>query len=93
MQVRLILESSCKFKFSNKIRRRLTAGGVITPVSPTPRGSQSFLEWGGEGFKMQSEEWRPVVGFEGYYEVSSLGRVKSLERSVRYNDSYLKIIK
>jgi len=26
------------------------------------------------------EEWRPVVGYEGLYEVSSLGRVKGLER-------------
>lgn len=26
------------------------------------------------------EEWRPVVGHEGLYEVSNLGRVKSLER-------------
>ena len=25
------------------------------------------------------EEWRPVKGFEGYYEVSNLGRVKSLD--------------
>lgn len=24
----------------------------------------------------ESEEWRPVVGFEGWYEVSSLGRVR-----------------
>ena len=28
------------------------------------------------------EEWRPVVGHEGQYEVSSHGRVKSLERMV-----------
>lgn len=28
------------------------------------------------------EEWRPVVGFEGSYEVSSLGRVRSLDRVV-----------
>ena len=27
-----------------------------------------------------NEEWRPVVGFEGFYEVSSLGRIRSLER-------------
>lgn len=26
------------------------------------------------------EEWRPVVGYEGYYEVSSLGNVRSLPR-------------
>jgi hypothetical protein len=28
------------------------------------------------------EEWRPVVGYEGYYEVSSEGRVKRLGRWV-----------
>ncbi len=26
------------------------------------------------------EEWRPVVGYEGYYEVSSLGRVRGVDR-------------
>src|SRR3546814_15421184 len=30
-----------------------------------------------------SEEWRPVVGFEGLYEVSDQGRVRSLDREVR----------
>lgn len=29
-----------------------------------------------------NEEWRPVVGYEGIYEVSSLGRVKRIERDV-----------
>lgn len=29
------------------------------------------------------EEWKPVIGFEGYYEVSSLGRVRSLDRTDR----------
>ena len=31
-----------------------------------------------------SEEWRDVVGYEGLYQVSSEGRVKSLERKVRH---------
>lgn len=31
---------------------------------------------------MTSELWKPVVGYEGVYEVSSLGRVKSLARTV-----------
>ena len=37
---------------------------------------------------MTDEEWRPVVGFEGYYEVSSLGRVRSLDRVVERKDGY-----
>ncbi len=28
------------------------------------------------------EKWRPVVGYEGLYEVSNLGRVKSLDRDI-----------
>lgn len=28
------------------------------------------------------EEWRPVVGYEGYYEVSNHGRVRSVDRVV-----------
>lgn len=32
---------------------------------------------------IQAEEWRPVQGCEGRYEVSSMGRVKSLSRRVR----------
>jgi hypothetical protein len=29
---------------------------------------------------LPGEEWRPVVGWEGYYEVSNQGRIKSLPR-------------
>lgn len=29
---------------------------------------------------MQPERWLPVVGYEGHYEVSSFGRVRSLDR-------------
>lgn len=28
------------------------------------------------------EEWRPVVGYEGFYEVSNLGQIRSLSRIV-----------
>lgn len=29
-----------------------------------------------------TEEWRPVVGYEGYYEVSDQGRVRSVDRVI-----------
>ena len=31
---------------------------------------------------MEQEIWKPVVGYEGVYEVSNKGRIKSLERIV-----------
>lgn len=33
-------------------------------------------------------EWRPVLGFEGYYEVSSAGEVRSVDRRVQYSDGH-----
>lgn len=33
--------------------------------------------------EIANEEWRPIPGFEGLYEVSNLGRVKSLPRMRR----------
>lgn len=32
------------------------------------------------------EEWRPVPGYEGVYEASSLGRIRSLKRLVEFPD-------
>lgn len=34
---------------------------------------------------MTEEIWKPVVGYEGLYEVSSYGRVRSLDRYVNNN--------
>ena len=38
------------------------------------------------------EEWRPVEGWEGLYEVSNMNRVKSVERTVWDNRGYYKIV-
>jgi hypothetical protein len=35
-----------------------------------------------------SETWLPVVGYEDYYKVSDLGRVRSLERVVSFGRAY-----
>lgn len=37
-----------------------------------------------KGLNMRNEEWRDVVGYEGYYQVSNLGRVRSLDMNVRH---------
>lgn len=34
------------------------------------------------------EKWRAIEGYEGFYEVSNLGRVRSLSKIVRANDGY-----
>lgn len=31
---------------------------------------------------MSKEQWKPIIGYEGYYEVSDLGRVRSIDRIV-----------
>ena len=41
---------------------------------------------------MDNEIWKPVSGFEGYYEVSSLGRIRSVERYVKQAD-HLRYVK
>ena len=38
---------------------------------------------------MEEEIWRDVVGYEGLYQVSNMGRVKSLSRKIKRKGSYL----
>lgn len=42
---------------------------------------------------MKNEEWRDVVGYEGRYQVSSMGRVKSLERTFIDNSGRKRTVK
>ena len=41
----------------------------------------------------EQEIWKPVVGFEGYYEVSNLGRVRSLTRTIIRSDGKVRTFK
>ena len=38
-----------------------------------------------ENLKNMEEIWMPVIGYEGLYEVSNLGRVRSLDREARHS--------
>lgn len=41
-----------------------------------------------------TEEWRPVPGYEGLYDVSSLGRVRSIGRKIGHNiPGYTRVLK
>ena len=42
---------------------------------------------------MKTEEWLPVADYEGYYEVSNLGRVRSLDREVKSRGGALKPVR
>lgn len=35
---------------------------------------------------MEQEEWRPVIGYEGLYEVSNMGRVRTVSRYIVYKN-------
>lgn len=41
---------------------------------------------------MQEEKWLPVVGYEGYYEVSSFGNVKRLKRYLTEKTGKVRVI-
>lgn len=40
-----------------------------------------------------SEQWRPVIGWEGAYEVSDAGRVRSIDRVVHRSDGVISLIR
>ena len=42
---------------------------------------------------MTEEIWKPVVGYEGLYEVSSYGRVRSLDKYVKYSNGRINLHK
>lgn len=41
--------------------------------------------------ELTTETWKPVVGYEGLYEISSFGRVKSLGRIARRNRGHARL--
>ena len=46
-----------------------------------------------KGKRLYTEVWKDVVGFEGYYQVSNLGRVRGLDRIIEYEDGRIYYMK
>lgn len=42
---------------------------------------------------MQNEEWRDIPGYEGYYQASNRGNIRSLDREVKHSDGHTRKIK
>lgn len=43
--------------------------------------------------EIKSEEWKPVHGYEGMYEVSNLGNVRSVDRLVKTNGGAYRLLR
>ena len=39
-----------------------------------------------KGEKLYKEVWKDIVGYEGFYQISNIGRVRSLDRIIKYRD-------
>ena len=51
--------------------------------------NQEFIE----SIALEGEEWRDVVGYEGFYMVSSFGRVCSMQRTITQRNGISRIVK
>jgi hypothetical protein len=60
----------------------------VTPDYASAEQLQSGIATGVIMFTESQEQWKPIKGYEGLYEISNLGRVKSLKRKInnRYNE-------
>ena len=57
-------------------------------TAPTITATAPGGEAGAVAGQLALEEWRSVIGYEGLYEVSSLGRVRSLDRMTTGSSRY-----
>jgi len=71
-----------------QIERHSPKLNVVTPYGvinkPFSVGDNIFI------MKNQEEIWKDIAGFEGYYQVSNLGRVKSLSRELNVKNGIRK---
>ena len=74
-----------------KLRNKKTGEIIeICRVTPEPFEARdieynSLKELNEEWEDMPEEDWRAIPGYEGYYEVSSLGEVRSLNKEIKAN--------
>ena len=59
----------------------------VSYIDNNPKNcSASNLKW---NIGFIGEEWKDIKGYEGFYQVSSLGRVRSVERIVKVGDFFV----
>lgn len=78
--------------YREKFTCEMIWGGIPTDTEFV-RGSSMFKDGltrfdKGEWVQFEKEVWKDVVGYEGLYMVSNLGRVKSLERVITVKTKY-----
>lgn len=47
-----------------------------------------IIYWCNDNLLFKTEQWKDVIGFEGFYKVSNLGRVKSCKRMVNSSNQF-----
>ena len=62
---------------------------ATAPVGDVYAGDVPFMSYYGGGRTMK-KKWRPMAGYEGLYEVSNLGSVRSLDRIVKSKATVLR---
>jgi hypothetical protein len=50
-------------------------------------------QFGGATFFMEAEIWKDIIGFEGRYQISNHGNVKSLSRTIIRKDGFISSVK
>jgi hypothetical protein len=61
---------------------------TISPVPPGHLRTDASQAPAGLACTVMEEIWEPVVGWEGLYEVSSLGRVRSISRTTKHSHGH-----
>lgn len=70
---------------SKKTGEEITMANLIVGEGENYKSYSTIEELCKDWEDVPEEEWRAIPGYEGYYEVSSLGNVRSLDKEIKAN--------